>query len=279
MFPESLVESAKADHGSRASHWGVGFVSLVTLSLLGFLVAPWSMQDKSLAVLHGLCAQRPSHSFWFGTVRLPFDARMTGIYGGVLVCHLYLLARRRLRSGALPPMPIILTLALFVVAMAIDGFNSLAADLGLSVLYQPNNALRYLTGALTGTTLGVFLWFLAANILWRADGPARPPILRGWSELLTVLALAGGFGLVAGSGIGAFYEPVALALIVGAVLTLFVMALVVIQLGRHHETLASGLRDLAGPATAALAVAYLFLLVTGGGRFLLESAAHLTMLR
>ena len=84
----------------RQPGWGAAFAGLLAVSVAGFLLAPWSIEVKSIAILHGLCAQRPSHSFWFGSDRLPFDSRMTGIYGGFLVTQLYLLARGRFRAGS-----------------------------------------------------------------------------------------------------------------------------------------------------------------------------------
>ena len=49
------------------------------------------------------------------------------------------------------PISIVVTLALFVVAMGLDGLNSTLDDVGLITIYQPLNEMRYITGALTGT--------------------------------------------------------------------------------------------------------------------------------
>ena len=32
---------------------------------MAFLAAPWSFEQKAHAAMHGLCAQTPSHSFFF----------------------------------------------------------------------------------------------------------------------------------------------------------------------------------------------------------------------
>src|SRR6266508_4425764 len=87
------------------------FPLVASLVVLLFLAAPWSLEHKAHAALHGLCAQRPSHSFTLGTHRLPFDARMTGIYGGFLGASLYLFGRRRYLAAALPSWPSIGILA------------------------------------------------------------------------------------------------------------------------------------------------------------------------
>lgn len=250
---------------------GTVFVLLAGLSLLVFLGVPAPLETKSLALLHGLCAQTPDHSFWFGVVRLPFDARMTGIYGGFLVTQLYLLTRGRVRAAGLPSLPIVLLLGGFAVAMGIDGFNSLLDDTGLPAIYPPTNALRYITGALMGTTLGAFLWLLTAATLWRPDLTRREPALRGWRDLAAVLVLASGFGLAAGSGVPALYTPITLLLIGAAVLALFEIALVLIMLGRARVSAAATPRDLAGPALGALLGAYATLMLLSAGRYALEA--------
>ena len=49
-----------------------------------FFVSVPMLEHKAHAFLHGICAQRPSHSLQVGDELLPFDARMTGIYTGFL---------------------------------------------------------------------------------------------------------------------------------------------------------------------------------------------------
>src|SRR5262245_31628876 len=73
----------------RTSYRAYLFPLVAGLVVLLFLAAPWSLEHKAHAALHGLCAQRPSHSFTFGSSTLPFDARMTGIYGGFLGASVY----------------------------------------------------------------------------------------------------------------------------------------------------------------------------------------------
>lgn len=271
----SAISSGAASPRSRPDRWSALFLGLLGLSVIALLLAPWHMQDKAMAILHGLCAQQPGHSFWLGDQRLPFDARMTGIYGGFLISQLYLLARRRLRVTEIPPLTIVITLALFVVAMGIDGLNSLFSEIDQPTLYEPSNLLRYSTGALTGTTLGVALWLLASNVLWRRRDQNRRPLVRGWGELLQILTLAAIFGILAGSGWPVLYTPVTLLLIVSAVMVFFTMALAFIQLVRRQETAVTSPSELAGPAVGALLTAYVVLATLGGGRFLLEGMLHI----
>ena len=107
------------------------YVVVLVLGLL-FLLAPWPFVTKVHAFLHGLCAQRLSHSYLLGGTALPFDARMTGIYGGFLVTFCYLLAMGRARAWGEFRRPVLVLLGLFVVMMGIDGSNSTLRDFGRS---------------------------------------------------------------------------------------------------------------------------------------------------
>src|SRR5687768_8251808 len=125
---------------SIRTYW-LWYVILIA-GVVAFLAVPGGFAEKSRVVLHGLCAQTPTHSFLFGGLLLPFDGRMTGIYGGTLVTLAYLAVRGRLFAWGNPSLRIVLTLLTFVAVMAVDGFNSLLLDLGLWHPYEPQNELR-----------------------------------------------------------------------------------------------------------------------------------------
>ena len=258
--------------------WGGVFLALVVASIAGFFFAPWSVEAKSIAVLHGLCAQRPSHSFWFGVDRLPFGSRMTGIYGGFLITQLYLLFRGRFRAAGIPSIPVIVTLSLFIVAMGLDGLNSTTNDMGLFTVYQPTNVLRYITGALTGTTLAVFLWLLINNILWSTDRQRPERVVEHLGELLLVGAALTGFGLLVTSGWQPAYRIVSFFLVGSAIFVMFQLSIAFIQLTRRKENTARSLTDLSGAAVGALVSAYIFISFVSVSRFLMEAALHVKQL-
>ncbi|HET7036218.1 MAG TPA: DUF2085 domain-containing protein [Thermomicrobiaceae bacterium] len=259
---------------SRRAPWPALLLALAAGSLAAFLAAPWPLEAKSMAVLHGLCSQHPAYSFWFDGRRLPFESRMTGIYGGCLCVQLTLLARGRFRA-ARPPAPALLAaLALGIVAMGLDGLNSTLVDLDAPHLYAPSNGLRYLTGALCGAALAVFLWLLLGAVLWRPDARGERPAAR-WRDLALAAPPVALFGLAAASGWAPLYALLALALMLAAILVLFEFALPAVQLFRLRERGADSLSELAGPALAALLLSYGALLLLGGGRFALEAAFHL----
>lgn len=245
------------------------FLGLIAASVVALVAAPWSAELKFRAVLHGLCAQRPSHSFALGGVNLPFDARMAGIYGGVLTTLGFLLARGRWRAVQLPGRAQLATLALFVAIMGIDGVNSTLQDFGLPYAYAPQNWLRLATGLLTGVALGMMLLYLLNATLWASVKPT--PLVAGWAELGALVALAGGFGLLVASGWGWLYLPLATGLVIGAVSAVLTLALALLTLLYGRENRARQATDLAGFASVALLLGYAVMALIAVGRWYLET--------
>lgn len=272
-----MGSAATTDISRRVAHWfGDHRILLFSVVLVGslaaFIFAPWSLQEKSIAALHGLCAQQPSHSFWFGDSRLPFDARMTGIYGGFLIVVSYLLARGRLYRTGPPPASFLIILAGFVFIMGLDGVNSTLNDFGFPYLYEPSNHLRFFTGAMTGTAMAVFLWLLAGGVLWSPAVASEKPIMRGWKELLPIAALVVMFWAVLQMNVSFLFPPIAVMLVVAAVTLLSTIALVSIRLGTGALQRAHKPADLSRSAVVALIIAYMVMSAISGARFMLESA-------
>ncbi len=245
------------------------FFGLLAASMLALVVAPWPLAAKFHAVVHGLCAQRPSHSFALGGTNLPFDARMTGIYGGTLTTLLFLVARGRWRALRLPSPVIIAVLVLFVVLMGLDGVNSTLQDFRLPYAYEPNNGLRLGTGLLLGIALGVLVAYLLNATLWAWGTPAR--LIEGWGELAGLVAATGGFALLVASGWGWLYLPLALALVGGAVGVVLTLSLTFLILLYGRENRARRASDVAGFATAALFLGYAVMALIALGRWYLET--------
>lgn len=253
-------------HAPRLPVWL--FLGLIGASIAGLALAPWPLATKLYAVVHGLCAQRPSHSFTFDGVALPFDARMTGIYGGALTTALFLLVSGRARAVRLPPVPILAMLGFFVAIMGADGVNSTLQDLRVPYLYEPDNRLRLATGLLMGVTLGIMQAYLLNRTVW--SHPAEVPLLRGWRELGALLAAQILFYLLVISGWGALRIPLALALVGGAVAVVLVLALTFLVLAYGREGRFARPADLAGFASVALLLGYATLALIAAARFLLE---------
>jgi uncharacterized membrane protein len=123
----------------------------------------------------GICAQLPTHTLRPGGVALPLCARNTGIYTGAALAFGVLRAQGRQRAMLPPPPSLIAFLLVLITAMALDGLNSVAADLALPHLYAPSNALRLATGLGAGMALALLLAPVIARARFGAADP-RPPL-------------------------------------------------------------------------------------------------------
>jgi uncharacterized membrane protein len=267
-LPVQRISSSRV--AGRSRRWPIVFAIICAVTGFGFLLIPGSLEGKSLAALHGLCAQQPTHSFYFGDQRLPFDARMTGIYGGFALSAVYLLSRGRWRYGDVPSVMVTALLAGFVGALGVDGVNSTMKDMGLWYAYEPHNALRLVTGMLTGTALAVFIWMMTAQVGFSGRSRIRRSPISGIRDLGLLLAIE---AVVAGlvlTGWGLLRVPLTLILLASAVAVVMGLTLAFVLLLGRREARAMTTADLAGPATVALVIALLVIGGLGGGRFLLE---------
>lgn len=254
----------------RVGWWQLLPIPLIVAITAGlFLLAPWSLETKAFAALHGLCAQRPSHSFVFGDRTLPFDARMTGIYAGFLVSMLYLTQCGRLSGAKLPSLPIMVAFGLFVTAMAVDGANSLLLDLLMWHPYEPNNGLRLGTGLLAGISLAVVIAYLLATTLWK-ERSNNPAIVTSWGEIAALVVLqVPVIGIVLSERTW-FYVPITLLLLSAAVLVLASLAFVSVVLVEYGDGAFTRSAEMQRPAVIALVIALTVMGTIAAGRFLLE---------
>lgn len=269
--PLQVQRSSRETDPGLSSRWGHAFLALLAAALLVFLLIPGSIEGKALAVLHGLCAQQPTHSLYFGDQRLPFDSRMTGIYGGFAVASLYMLARGRWRAGLIPPLSVVIAMAGFVMLLAVDGVNSTLVDLGRGHAYEPHNAVRLGTGLLTGTTLAIFIWMLVAQVGFARAARTRCAPVAGLRDLGLLLVAQAAFGLVVYARPELLRVPLTLLLLTAALLAVTGLTLAFVLLIARSENNAQRTRDLASHATIALVIALLIIGATGGGRFALEA--------
>jgi uncharacterized membrane protein len=245
------VQERRATTARRADRsWQWAFCGLA-LTLIGGV---WFLPGGTLAarlhlVVQGVCAQ--AHFLFLGPLQLPLCARNTGIYAGFLGSLLYLIALGRGRAGRMPPWPLLTLLGFGVIAMAVDGTNSLLLDMGNHNLYPPNNILRLITGLLMGTGMAVFL-LLLFNISLRANVRTEQRVLGGWIEYGgALLADALLFGLI-WTGPSVLFYPLAIFSVLGIVGVLFMTNVFVVAMVSGFENRLRRLPQLARPATFAL---------------------------
>jgi uncharacterized membrane protein len=248
--------------------WSLPVVSFFLL--MAFLAVPLSFEAKAHALLHGLCAQTPSHTLELGGRPLPFDARMTGIYVGFIGALIALQATFRKRAAGVPSIGAGLVLLVFVGLMAVDGFNSLFGDLGLPQLYQPDNRLRLFTGLTAGIALGAVLSMLMAMTIW--SGPrVRDRVLATWWEPLTLFVLIAPVAAVSLTGHSSLYYVFSALLIVAAVTVLSLLALVVITMIKRLDNQFGRWSELQREASIGVLLGIVVMLGLASMRFALEA--------
>ena len=217
-----------------------------------------SFSTTSRAVLHGLCAQRPTHSFMIGDQLLPFDARMTGIYSGALWSWVVFAFRRRLLAAAQPSLAVVLVLAGAVVVMGIDGFNALLVDLGQAHPYEPHNLVRFFTGFGTGVAIASLqVWLIGSSLFRLAQG------LPSWGrtiELWWAVPASGATIALIWSDQAWMYPIVASLLMMSAWITVTGLLLVIVVSLFRAEARIVSMRRLEAPMVVS-AVAALFVII------------------
>lgn len=260
---------AITERGARELPWRYAFLGLLGVLLLALVAWPGTpLNWKMYAVVHGVCAQ--IHNVEVGGLQLPLCARNTGIYSSFLITLLYLLALGRARAARLPPWPITIALLLFVVVMALDGFNSMAVDLFLPHLYTPRNEIRTATGIGAGVAIAVIM-FLILNLSLRRDPDTSQPVIAGWRELggallLNLLVLLAMYGNVA-----IMYWPIAITAWLGIFGVLYGINVLLTALFMRYEGAVVRVAQLARPATLALVFTLLELGALSAMRFWLEA--------
>jgi uncharacterized membrane protein len=252
-------------------------LGLLCAGAAAFLVAPGGIELKTHLALHGLCAQRSSHTLHFGGAALPMDARMTGIYTGALVTFVWLFAAGRLRSSSVPPLSALGLMAGFVIILGLDGFNALLDDLGWWRPYEPQNSMRLATGLLGGTALGVGLAHLFAVSMWRRGRRTEAVVSRA-RDLAAPLAISGSLAALAMSGLPLLYAPSAVGLLLAAVAVWTVLVMVLIALMSDRGWSGGSFHDLTPLALAAALVAIFAIAALSGVRLLAESVWGLPQL-
>jgi uncharacterized membrane protein len=245
------------------------WVSLAVAGMMLFLFWPGGFADKARLVLHGLCAQTPTHTFSFGGVMLPFDARMTGIYGGALATLVILMLQGRFLRAGLPSWKVMVALALFVGVMAADGFNSLFTDLGLWHPWESRNELRLITGYATGVTLAIVLAWLVSSTVWRISD--REPVVGSVRDLAVFWIPFVPYAVAVMSGASWLYVPLSFLLMLSAWGVLTLLALAMVLLAMKWDDRVRRVAHLHMPGAVAGVAGLAIMLVLAFGRVWLEN--------
>jgi uncharacterized membrane protein len=267
MATQTKTSSTEKIDGSPDYRQWLGLIVILFASL-GFIAAPWPLSEKAHAVLHGLCAQTPSHTLRLGGHMLPFDARMTGIYAGVAVAMIVIGSRTRLRYAGVPQWSLLAVLAAFVLVMAADGFNSFFLDMGIWHPYAPQNWLRLVTGMGAGIALGATLCYLIASTLWRDTSFQTPAVT--WRDLVVISAACAGIAALLLSGWGFLYPIATFSLVASAVFVICSIVLLMLILLRESNNRWRSIGDMQLEGAIGILLGLLVVAMLAGGRFALE---------
>jgi uncharacterized membrane protein len=251
---------------SIRAYWLWGAVLLI--GAVSFFGSPAGYAATSHAVLHGLCAQTPSHTITMGGQMLPFDSRMTGIYGGFLFTLGTLLWRGRFFRFGNPSRPVLAILVGLVALMAADGFNSLLTDLGFWHPWAPSNALRVITGFGCGVSLAVALSWLVASSAWNLG--SNEAGISAPRDLIVPVAWLAPFGLVLWAGPGWAHLPITVFLVLSAWITVTLLVLVIVLLTFRIDARILAGKQLHVPVAIAALLAISVMMGLAGARFWAE---------
>lgn len=249
--------------------WGVA-----AMGALLFMGAPGSYSHTAHEVLHGLCAQTPSHTIRIGGHPLPFDSRMTGIYGGFLLTLLIQVWRRAVFRYGPFPRPVLAVMAALVGAMAVDGFNSLLRDLLVWHPYMPSNALRVITGYGAGCALALGLCWLVGSSAWKMSGPSAP-IERVFGFTAPLIGLFA-YGAVLFLRPSWIQFPLTALLVMSAWITVSMLVLVIVLLAFRLDEKIRRLDQLHVPFAIAGMLGIAVILLLAAARFWVERTFGIT---
>lgn len=183
-----------------------------------------------MALVSGICPQRPAHSYTLGGVQLPIEARMMGIFAGFFFGAAELATVGRHRGHRWPSRPVAVALLIGFASMAFDGTNALFYDLGLPHAYAPDLRLRLATGSLAGLAMA----FALVPALGQALEPLGASAVRtdtrhpGWRDAGLAVAVAAIYGVLMASGWAPLLYPVSLVAVAGVVLAFLLICLTII---------------------------------------------------
>ncbi len=242
MIKDRIVASP---HSRRQGRW----TAVLTGLILGVYLAltPAGLLAKMDIVGYAVCHRIPSHSFSVAGRQLPLCARCTGTFVGALTGLFgQAVVLRRRRDSDLPPVPIMVLLVGFILAMGADGLNSyLGMVLGTPLLYEPRQWLRIVTGALNGLALSGLLYPILNLSLW--ERPSPEAAIRGLRDLGVLLLLEGGMVALVLTRWSLLLYPLALLSAAGVLAMLTVINSVLIMMAAGWENRYRRLREAAVP--------------------------------
>jgi len=211
-----------------------------------------------------VCHQLDTRSLIFGRTVTPICSRCAGIYMGFVVAAVILFIMFRNKQGDLPPLYVMVILAIFFMSTVIDG---LASYFGI---YMTNNIIRFVSGTLSGSSIMAVLYPVFNFQYYRRPSKQRI-FARPLSFIVFCLVLASfiTLTLLQPQWLGGFYYYFSG---ISVILTFFFVSLVMMLLlpafSQRADRLFSG--HLLFPVLPALALTALELFIAYGLHRIME---------
>jgi uncharacterized membrane protein len=164
-------------------------IILGTVMLAGWLInTPSGIFGKAGAIGYAICHRIDERSFHIGETQFPMCARDSGMFLGALLALAYQLVIGK-KNGKFPPKGIMVVLAIFLLAFAVDGTNSfIQLLLKDGPLYQTTNFTRLITGTGVGLGIGLVLYPLFNQTVWVFY--ERNPVIDSWKKFGILISMA-----------------------------------------------------------------------------------------
>jgi hypothetical protein len=256
----------------KLTKWLVPLAAI--LVLVGWLsFTPPGMLGKADAIGYAVCHRISARSFHLGERQLPLCARCSGTFTGAAIGLVFQVVISRRRAG-MPPLKIIIPLALFILAFGIDGSNSYLYLLKeiypgafdkIPNLYIPQNWFRLLTGSGMGLVMAAGLYPAFNQTIWREFNPH--PSLSKWRDLglLLVITLLADLGILTEHPI--ILYPIALISTAGVLTLLTMIFTMVWVMIMRQDNVFDTVRQLWLPLTAGVTLAMIMIMAIDLLRF------------
>jgi uncharacterized membrane protein len=222
--------------------WFLPLAALFTLAAFLF-ITPVGLLGKADGIGYAICHRIDERSFHLFGRQLPLCARCTGEFNAAALTLLFLGVVSR-KQSRMPARDILVVLAIFFSAFAIDGSNSYLYLLKQTYpgflpqipnLYVPNNTLRLITGSGMGVAMASLLYPVVNQTLWHEQDD-RPVI--DWRKFGSLLGLIALVDLGINSEAAFVLYPVAILSVLGVLALLgTVFSMVWVMIMRQENSL------------------------------------------
>lgn len=181
--------------------------------LLALYTTPGDVLARLAVLTRGICAHE--HVLMLAGETLPLCARNTGIFAGIASALGVLLFRHRATEWTWPSLRVRAVMLAAVGALVVDGLNSTLHGAGQPYLYTPLNVLRFGTGLVGGSMIGLAI--PALHSMLSKERPRRTGV-SGLRDLMWLCPLPLGIFLGVVAGVDALLFPVAFLGLAGVIL-------------------------------------------------------------